>query len=230
MNWLQDEQAAKWREEGQRYARDVNQFVHKGLTEGWDKAGNEPAEDTRGALAAKIYKMIRGANERGEIAELRAQLPAATWPLSGHFQKEMQAIRSIHFISDDAVVFSTGTPWEKKAVVAVHKDVISVFGEYSLVGASPDNQFYALAGTQGITIMHSMNSTLQGTVVATLSWRELNGTIQALDPDFPVLDIESLDQALPLEQVIPFNGAGRYCLLRARGFSWSSNRRRSPGR
>ncbi|ETT39043.1 MULTISPECIES: hypothetical protein [unclassified Paenibacillus] len=217
MNWLQNEQAAKWREEGQRYAGDVNQFVHKGLTEGWDKAGNEPAEDTRGTLAAKIYKMIRGANEHGEMAELRAQLPAATWPLSGHFQKEMQAIRGIHFISDDAVVFSTGTPWEKNAVVVVHKDVISVFGEFSLVGASPDNQFYALAGTQGITIMQSMNSTLQGTVVATLSWRELNGTIQALDPDFPVLDIDSLDQALPLEQVIPFNGGGALLLVMSQG-------------
>lgn len=56
LKWLQDEHAAKWREEGQRYASDVNQFVHKGLTEGWDKAGKEPAEDTRGASPPKSIR------------------------------------------------------------------------------------------------------------------------------------------------------------------------------
>lgn len=217
MKWLKEDVASKWREEGQRYATGVNQFVHKGLTDGWDKAGNEPAEDTRSALAAKVYKMIRGANEQGQLAELRAQLPAATWPLSGHFQKEMQAVRGIQFISDDEVVFSTGSPWEDNAVVTVHKDVISVFKEFSLVGASPDNQLCALAGKQGITILQSMNSTLQGEVIAELTWRELNGTIQALDPDFPVLNIDSLDQELPLEEVIPFNGGQALLLVTSQG-------------
>ncbi|WP_405106664.1 hypothetical protein MHH28_25380 [Paenibacillus sp. FSL K6-1217] len=217
MKWLEGDVAAKWRKEGQRYAAGVNQYVHKGLTEGWDNAGNEPAEDTRGAHAAKIYKMIRRANEHKELAELREQLPAATWPLAGHFQHEMQAIRGIHFISDDEVVFSTGSPWENNAVMAVQEDVISVFKEFSLVGASPDNQFYALAGTQGITILQSMNSALQGEVVAELSWRELNGTIQALDPDFTVLNIDRLDQELPLEQVIPFNGGQALLLVTSQG-------------
>lgn len=217
MNWLKEEVAAKWREEGKRYAHDINHFVLKGLTDGWDQAGNEPAEDTRSALAAKVYKMIRGANEQGELAELRAQLPAATWPLSGHFQKEMQAVRGIHFLSDDEVVFSTGSPWEGNAVVTVQKDVISVYKEFSLVGASPDNQLHALAGKQGITIMQSMNSALEGEVIAELTWRELNGKIQALDPDFSVLNIGSLDQELPLEEVIPFNGGQALLLITSQG-------------
>lgn len=217
MKWLEDEIAAKWREEGERYAHDINQFVHKGLTDGWDQAGNEPAEDTRSVLAAKVYKMIRRANEQGELAELRAQLPAATWPLERQFQKEMQAVRGIHFISDDEVVFSTGSPWESNTVVTVKQEALSVFDAYSLVGASPDNQFHALAGKQGITIMQSMNSALQGEVIAELTWRELNGKIQALDPDFSVLNLDSLEQELPLEEVIPFNGGQALLLVSSQG-------------
>ncbi|WP_340021093.1 hypothetical protein MHI24_19015 [Paenibacillus sp. FSL K6-1096] len=217
MNWLQEDAAAKWRAEGQRYVNDINYYVHKGLTEGWDKAGDEPAGDSRSALAAKVYKMIRGANEQGKIAELREQLPAATWPLERQFQKEMRAIRGIHFISNDDVVFSTGSPWENNAVVTVHNEAFSVFSGYSLVGASPGNQLHALAGKQGITIMQSMDSTLQGEVVAELSWRELNGKIQSLDPDFPVLNIDSLDQELPLEEVIPFNEGHALLLVTSQG-------------
>lgn len=217
MNWLKEEVAAKWREEGKRYVNDINHFVHKGLSEGWDQAGDEPAGDSRSDLAAKVYKMIREANEQGEIAELRKQLPAATWPLERQFQKEMQAIRGIHFISNDEVVFSTGSPWEKNAVVAVHKDMIYVFDGFSLVGASPDNQFHALAGKQGITIMQSINSALKGEVIAELTWNELNGKIQALDPDFSVLNLDSLEQELPLEEVIPFNGGQALLLVTSQG-------------
>lgn len=122
-----------------------------------------------------------------------------------------------HFIGDDEVVFSTGSPWESNTAVTVKQEALSVFDAYSLVGASPDNQFHALAGKQGITIMQSMNSVLQGEVIAELTWRELNGKIQALDPDFSVLNLDSLEQELPLEEVIPFNGGQALLLVSSQG-------------
>lgn len=212
MKWLQEDLAAEWRKEGKRYAGDINQFVHKGITEGWDSVEEEPAQDERPALASQIYEMIQGANEQNEVVELRDVLPAATWPLAEHFKDDMQAIRSIHFLNQDEVVFSTGSSWENNAVVTVQQDEIRVFNEYSFVGASPDNQFYALSGNKGIKIIKSMDCTLQGELIAEFSWLELNGHIQALSSDFSILESNELDRELALEEAIPFH-EGKSLLL-----------------
>jgi hypothetical protein len=217
MEWLQEDIAAKWRTEGKRYASAINVYVNNGMTEGWDNVGEEPAEDRRSALANKIFKMIRGANEQNEIAALRALIPAATWPLAKHFEKDMQAIRSIHFLGQDEVVFSTGTSWEQNKVMTVKNDNISVFNEYSFVGASPDKQFYALSSKKGIKIIKSMDCQLQGEVIAQFSWTELNTHIQALSSEISILGEIEPQGELPLEEAIPFQEGKSLLLVTSQG-------------
>jgi hypothetical protein len=217
MEWLQDDIAEMWRAEGKRYASEINVYVNKGMTEGWDSVGEEPAEDDRSALANKIFKMIKGANEQNEIASLRALIPAATWPLAKHFEKEMQAIRGIHFLGQDEIVFSTGTSWEENKLMTVKNDNISVFNEYSYVGASPDKQFYALSGKKGIKIIKSMDWQLQGEIIAQFSWTELNSQIQALSSEISILGEIEPHEELPLEEVIPFQEGKALLLVTGQG-------------
>lgn len=217
MKWLQEDIAAMWRTEGKRYAGDINEYVHKGITEGWDSVKEEPSEDERSALASKIYAMIQGANEQNDIEQLRSLLPSATWPLVQQYKDKMQAIRSIHFLNQDEVVFSTGSSWEDNAVVTVQQDEIRVFQEYSFVGASYDNQFYALLGNTGIKIIKSMDCHLQGELIAEYSWLELNRQIQALCSDFSILDPATLDCELAVEEAIPFHDGKSLLLVSGEG-------------
>lgn len=217
MEWLLEDIAAKWRTEGKRYVSEINVYVNKGMTEGWDSVGEEPAEDERPVLAHKIFKMIKGANEQNEIVALRELIPAATWPLAKHFEKDMQAIRSIHFLGHDEVVFSTGTSWEENKVMTVKNDDISVFNEYNFVGASPDKRFYALSGREGIKIIKSMDYQLQGELIAQFSWKELNTHIQALSSDISILGEIEPNGELPLEEAIPFQEGKALLLVTSQG-------------
>lgn len=70
----------KWRDEGLRYASEINAYVRRGLESNWETPGEEPSEDSRGQLASQVYKFIKEANRTKDLETLREQFPAASWP------------------------------------------------------------------------------------------------------------------------------------------------------
>ncbi|MMZ62317.1 hypothetical protein D1872_245220 [compost metagenome] len=61
MTWLDQSIAEKWRNEGKRYAKAVNEFVRRGMAGGWAETDDnqEPRADRRSQLAAKVLRMIQ---------------------------------------------------------------------------------------------------------------------------------------------------------------------------
>ena len=80
-----DERAAigrRWRDEGARFARELNSFLERLGRVGSEQVGPEP-QDTRGDLAEIVLEAVREANESRELAQLREQLPPAFFPFLG---------------------------------------------------------------------------------------------------------------------------------------------------
>lgn len=78
MSWLDHEMAAKWRQEGKRYAADVNEFVRIGMESQWQQEQPEPKQDERSKLTEDIFRMIQDANQAEETEQLRREIPAAS--------------------------------------------------------------------------------------------------------------------------------------------------------
>lgn len=51
MQWLQEEIAEMWRVEGKRYVSEINGYVNKGMTEGWNRVGEADRYTRAGNLA-----------------------------------------------------------------------------------------------------------------------------------------------------------------------------------
>lgn len=78
MSWLDRKTAEAWRAEGKRYAADVNEYVRKGMETNWEEEPPAIEEDRRPAMAQEVVRMIASANEAGETALLREELPPAS--------------------------------------------------------------------------------------------------------------------------------------------------------
>nr|WP_236871171.1 hypothetical protein [Brevibacillus laterosporus] len=79
MDWLNKEVAAAWREEGQRYASDVNRFIREMKEMEGKQEPEYLSDDQRTQLAEEVFEMIKTANKKGEWQQLRKELPPATW-------------------------------------------------------------------------------------------------------------------------------------------------------
>ena len=205
MTWLNELVAMRWRQEGERYAKDVNEFVRKGLTEGWD-AVDEAAlqEDGRRELAEQVFGMVAAANEAGDIEQLRSALPPATWPLMGAFEDRIQAVKSLFFIDEHTIVFRAGAPWELGCVHVVSEEGDTrQFEHITLVGRSPNCETYALVDEEGIRTLRGIHNDLTGELLHSFSWNDILDSIKSLGcPMQSLADAEQPHEQLT--EIIPF--------------------------
>jgi len=78
---MSSESAQKeWQEKTYSFAAALNDYVRRGLKEGWDKVGKAPKDPKRKHLTGELLKAIREANTTGKLAELRENWPPAHRP------------------------------------------------------------------------------------------------------------------------------------------------------
>ncbi|PPB10723.1 hypothetical protein [Brevibacillus laterosporus] len=211
MDWLNKEVAAAWREEGKRYASDVNRFIREMKEMEGKQEPAYPSDDQRTQLAEEVFEMIKTANKKGEWQQLRKELPPATWPLATNFEKAMQAVRSISFLDRKTVVFTAGATWDKSSVFIASEEGIQQFPELSHIGCSMDGSVYALVGQQDIRLIRHPDRHLQGEEIAVFRWEDILTQIKSTIPDLKTLADCEYPEAI-LEAVIPFTD-GKSLLL-----------------
>src|SRR5688500_5854603 len=97
-----NELSSAWRAAGQVYAAAVNEFVERGMREGWpDKDPTFP--DGQTPLASAVLKVVREANRDGKAGTLREKFPPAAHPFTNNVKSEGRALDPVIWIDDTSV-------------------------------------------------------------------------------------------------------------------------------
>ncbi|NMP09792.1 PQQ-binding-like beta-propeller repeat protein [Paenibacillus polymyxa] len=213
MNWLNHELAAQWRQEGKRYAADVNEFVRIGMESQWQQEQPEPMQDERSKLAKDIFRMIQEANQAGETERLHREIPAASWPLTPAFEEALQAVRPMAFMNgSNEVILHAGNPRERGKIYLAGKDGIRQILGLHRVGCSPDGSYFALVDGNGIRIIRHPDQNLEGEETAHFQWTDIRVRLKASIPDLECLADEEHPEDM-LDEVIPFGDGQRLLLV-----------------
>ncbi|WP_420540035.1 PQQ-binding-like beta-propeller repeat protein [Paenibacillus polymyxa] len=213
MSWLNHELAAQWRQEGKRYAADVNEFVRIGMESQWQQEQPEPKQDERSKLAKDIFRMIQEANQAGETEQLRREIPVASWPLTPAFEEALQAVRPMAFMNgSNEVILHAGSPRERGKIYLAGKDGIRQILGLHRVGCSPDGSYFALVDGNGIRIVRQLDRNLQGEETAFFQWKDIQARLKAAIPGLECLADEEHPEDI-LDEVIPFGDGQRLLLV-----------------
>ncbi|KJD41093.1 hypothetical protein QD46_03515 [Paenibacillus polymyxa] len=213
MSWLNHELAAQWRQEGKRYAADVNEFVRIGMESQWQQEQPEPMQDERSKLAKDIFRMIQEANQAGETERLHREIPAASWPLTPAFEEALQAVRPMAFMNgSNEVILHAGNPRERGKIYLAGKDGIRQILGLHRVGCSPDGSYFALVDGNGIRIVRQPDRNLQGEETAFFQWKDIQARLKAAIPGLECLADEEHPEDI-LDEVIPFGDGQRLLLV-----------------
>jgi WD40 repeat protein len=142
----------EWKAKTIEYAQAVNQFVEKGLRDGWDNAGAEPKDNGREKLVPQLLKAIRHANETKEYEKLRQEWPLAHSPLVNELEKLGKSIPKLAVLNDGSIVARVGTHYQDGYVVQIKDENVIVIDDVEFFGVSPDNLFFAYTEDNGIRI------------------------------------------------------------------------------
>lgn len=142
----------EWKTKTVQYAQDVNQFVEKGLRDGWDNAGAEPKDNGREKLVPQLLKAIRHANDTKEYEKLRQDWPLAHSPLVNDLEKLGKSIPKLTILEDGSIVARVGTHYQDGYVVQIKDESPIVIDDVEFFGVSPDNTFFAYTENNGIRI------------------------------------------------------------------------------
>ncbi|MGR6126259.1 hypothetical protein [Paenibacillus sp. SER-28] len=179
----------------------------------WQQEQSEPNQDERPKMAKDIFRMIREANQAGEMEQLRREIPAASWPLTPAFEEALQAVRPIAFVNGgNEVILHAGNPRERGTIYVTGKDRILQIPGLHRVGCSPDGTYFALVDGQGIRIVRQPDLNLQGEETAHFQWKDIQGRLKASIPDLECLGDEEHPEDI-LDEVIPFGDGQRLLLV-----------------
>lgn len=163
----EEDLSLRWREESRRYVGAVNDFVRRGLTDGWENVEAEDPKDTRQPMARAVLDAVRRANEAGDIDDLHERFPRAHEPLIAMLEKNGQSLPVVLLLDDGRIVTRVGAPYEPGHVVVIDdRKLRRLSPDIITVGRSPSREFFAVAREDGITIHRGW----EGAEAANLRW------------------------------------------------------------
>lgn len=169
--------ASAWCAGARLYAAAVNDFVERGMREGWPDSEPE-FPDHQTPLADAVLEAVRAANRAGHAHTLREKFPPSLHPFASRLDSEGRALESALWIDDERVVLRIGASHETGSVVVAAADEITECPGVLSVGRSHNRQFFALAKRAGIEITRGWN----GAVVTTIPWPARFENIPASHP------------------------------------------------
>lgn len=198
------ELSRRWREESQRYVAAINDFVRRGLQEGWENVDGEEPKDTRQQMAEAVLNALRRANQLGNTDGLHERFPRAHGPFLEMLKENGQELPVVLLLDDGRIVLQIGAPFESGRVVLIDdRKVTELPSEVITVGHSPNRKFFAVARREGATVHQGW----EGPVSGRLKWPM--GT-EGVPEGF---DLEPI-QGIPLvTRLIPFNTGDRALLV-----------------
>ncbi|CAI6056887.1 hypothetical protein PAECIP112173_01626 [Paenibacillus sp. JJ-100] len=212
MDWLNTEVAEKWRSEGKRYASQINAFVHQ-MLQGEHPDESELTDDARDSISHKVINMVQQANLQDDVERLRVELPAATWPLSNHFQDSMQPVQAVCYLNEDTVLCNTGLFSNLGQVYTLDQRGWWRSPDDTFAGCSSNGDYVALANGEGVRVLRKPGRRLEGEQVAFYRWEGIQNQIKAVLPEVESL-VDSVHPEWKLEKLIPLD-QGQKLLLQS---------------
>lgn len=217
MDWETHEALAnEWRQKTGAYVEAINAFVAKGLTEGWEAAGEQPRDPRDEALGAKVAAVASAANEAGVWAELRARFPPAQAPFIEILKERAVGLGDVVFVSEDRVAARVGSPWQPDGVVAFGFEGETEHGPKGAVGlgASPDRRHLAFVLEDEVLVTEGWGGAELG------RYPRPRGDEGAVDG---VEELEADEDPAFVEQVAVVPGGGAVLLATSRGVFLTSD-------
>jgi len=176
----------RWREEGSRYAQDLNAFMDRCLRLGPEQVGDEP-QDTRADLAETVLQAVRDANEAGGSGDMREEFPPAYFPFLDFIQRNGQRLAPLLWLPSGHILVQA-----RSTTYLIDDLHITTLPGILSFGRSPDRRYYAVARESGITIHDGWG----GPQVTSLVWP----------------DIRFREGVSKVEQLVPFPDGKRVLL------------------
>lgn len=190
----------EWFSEGERYAKEINEMVEFGEKNGWENWKGEEPEDKRANIAREVFELLTIANKNGDTENFREHFPPAHAPIIPLMENKAQNIEHMHFISDEKVVFMTGTSYEKRQAYLLDKDIVTQLDEnIRAIGKSKQKNIFAIAVSHKISLYRGWNGDL-------INEFELDE-----NPDFGITDL------------YPFNDGSKVVIVSSDGIFLVSN-------
>ncbi|MBV8328031.1 hypothetical protein [Chryseobacterium sp.] len=143
----------EWFSKGERYATEINEMVEFGEKNGWENWKGKEPEDSRANLAGQVFEMLKEANRNNDIENFRKNFPPAYTPIIPLLNAQSQSIEHLQFISDQKIVFLTGTSYEKRqAYLLDHGQITRLNENIHAIGKSKKGNIFAIARGQHISV------------------------------------------------------------------------------
>jgi hypothetical protein len=198
----------EWRDKVLAYAANVNAFVARGLSVGWEAAGSEPREPDLGHLIPSLVQALREASQRGTFAALREDWPPAHAPLIPWLEKHGQNIPVLRFLDDGSLVVRIGTHFDENAkTIHIQGDAAVDLPTVGIFGQSPNRKHFAFAGENGVEIREGWS----GHRTALCPWPR---GIEDLPDGF---DVSPFAQPPKPTRLVPFPDGSRVLLVSGDG-------------
>lgn len=184
----------EWNLKGERFAREVNEMVEFGETNGWENWKGKEPQDKRDHLAEEVIRKLKQANIEKNVERFRDDFPPAHTPIISFLEKQSQSIEQLHFINDQRIVFLTGTSYQKRQAYLLDNDQTSELDRnITAIGKSKQNNIFAIATESKI-------STFRGWEGELISEFALNKTAN-----------------FGITEIIPFNDGNKILLVTSDG-------------
>lgn len=184
----------EWFSEGEQYATEINEMIDFGEKNGWENWKGKEPEDKRAHLAQNIFDLLKSANQNRDTENFRVFFPPAHTPIIPLLENRSQSIEHLQFISDQKIVFLTGTSYEqRKAYLLDHDEITELDENIYAIGKSKQNNVFAIAADHKISLYKGWDG--------------------ALINEFP------LDQTAEygITELIPFNDGSKVILVTSEG-------------
>lgn len=143
----------QWCEQGENYAKAVNEMVAYAKQYGWDNYKGEEPEDKRSHLAQAVFDKLKKANLENKVDEFRGKFPPAHIPFVSMFEEKSQVIRLITVIDENRVIFFAGSEWGDYKVYLIDDDKISELdNQITAIGKAKKGNIFAIAFNDKILI------------------------------------------------------------------------------
>lgn len=196
-----------WSSEVYNYTHALNIFIQKGLTEGWDNAGDEPVEPLFTDMIPEFMNALRTANQMRPRQDIKAIWPPTYATLLPVVKENGQPIPQLSLLPDGAILAQIGSPFTGCTTVKIDGDEVIQLPDISFFGHCPNHRFYAIATTTGIKITDGW----QGEIITHCPWP--TGKENCIES----LPIAAFTTDIIPTQLIPFPDGKKVLLVSSNG-------------
>lgn len=202
---------AEWQKEVLGYADAINDYVRKGMTLGWKKAGKEPLMPRLDHLIPPWLEALQAANAPGADKAVhdafRKAWPPAHTPLVDLLDAQGIKSSELLLLDDGSMLLRAGAPYQDGPVLHLQGSTCTDIDGIDFIGRCPQRRYFATCNDDGVTVTDGW----LGPKVIELAWptgnEDLPEGMEADDPE---------DRPRPT-RLMPFPGGQRVLLVSSSG-------------